>query len=59
MLAAIESGAITGIVVYHGDRLLRTQEDLLTLIKLARTRGIHLASPALRGGHWPGNLRAD
>jgi len=46
MLADIESGRISAIVVYHGDRLLRTHEDLLTLIRLARTRGIQLASPA-------------
>jgi DNA invertase Pin-like site-specific DNA recombinase len=45
MVGDIEAGRINGIVVYHGDRLLRTQEDLLTLIKLARTRGIQLASP--------------
>jgi DNA invertase Pin-like site-specific DNA recombinase len=46
MVADIEAGRINGIVVYHGDRLLRTHEDLLTLIRLARTRGVHLASPA-------------
>lgn len=46
MVADIEAGRINGIVVYHGDRLLRTHEDLLTLIRLARTRGIQLASPA-------------
>lgn len=46
MIADVEAGRINAIVVYHGDRLLRTQEDLLVLIKLARTRGIRLASPA-------------
>lgn len=46
MLADIEAGTVNAIVVYHGDRLLRTHEDLLTLIRLARTRGILLASPA-------------
>jgi DNA invertase Pin-like site-specific DNA recombinase len=45
MLADIEAGRINGIVVYHGDRLLRTHEDLLALIHLARARGIQLASP--------------
>jgi len=55
MVADIESGRISAIVVYHGDRLLRTHEDLLTLIHLARTRGIHLASPA--GTRDLGNLR--
>jgi len=46
MVADIEAGRINGIIVYHGDRLLRTHEDLLTLIRLARSRGIKLASPA-------------
>lgn len=46
MVADIEAGRIGAIVVYHGDRLLRTHEDLLTLIQLARTRGVQLASPA-------------
>lgn len=45
MVADVEAGKIAAIVVYHGDRLLRTQEDLLTLINLAKTRGIKLASP--------------
>lgn len=46
MLADVEAGRINGIVVYHGDRLLRTHEDLLALIHLARSRGVKLASPA-------------
>ncbi len=46
MTGDIESGRINAIVVYHGDRLLRTHEDLLTLIRLARSRGTLLASPA-------------
>ena len=46
MLGDIEAGTIGAIVVYHGDRLLRTHEDLLALISLARTRGVKLASPA-------------
>lgn len=46
MVADIEAARINGIIVYHGDRLLRTHEDLLTLINLSRSRGIQLASPA-------------
>jgi len=46
MLEDVEAGHINAIVVYHGDRLLRTHEDLLELIKQARTRGVRLASPA-------------
>ena len=46
MIADVRDGKISAIVVYHGDRLLRTHEDLLVLIHLARTRGIKLASPA-------------
>jgi site-specific DNA recombinase len=46
MLTDVQAGRITAIVVYHGDRLLRTHEDLLALIHLSRTRGIKLASPA-------------
>ena len=46
MIADIEVARINGIIVYHGDRLLRTHEDLLTLIRLARARGVQLASPA-------------
>lgn len=45
MLADVEAGLINAIVVYHGDRLYRTHEDLLKLINLARTRGVKLASP--------------
>lgn len=46
MIADVEHGLISAIVVYHGDRLLRTHEDLLKLLHLARTRDIKLASPA-------------
>lgn len=45
MLADVEAGRITAIVTYHGDRLIRRQEDLSALIKLSRSKGIQLASP--------------
>jgi site-specific DNA recombinase len=45
MLADVEAGKITAIVVYHGDRLVRQPYDLETLINLAYGRGIKLASP--------------
>lgn len=45
MLADIGAGKINGIVVYHGDRLIRQPMDLELLIDLSRTKGIRLASP--------------
>jgi site-specific DNA recombinase len=45
MLADIGAGKINGIVVYHGDRLIRQPLDLELLIGLSRTKGIKLASP--------------
>ena len=45
MLADVEAGKITAIMVYHGDRLIRQPEDLTTLLKLADGKGIQLASP--------------
>jgi DNA invertase Pin-like site-specific DNA recombinase len=45
MLADIEAGKITGIVTYHGDRLVRQPRDLEKLIDLANGKGIRLASP--------------
>jgi site-specific DNA recombinase len=45
MLEAVEAGHINGIVVYHGDRLIRTHEDLSALLKLAKYKGVKLASP--------------
>lgn len=45
MLADVEAGRITAIVVYHGDRLIRQPRDLEDLIDLARSRGISLAAP--------------
>jgi DNA invertase Pin-like site-specific DNA recombinase len=46
MLAAVESGAITAIIVYHGDRLIRQPDDLGALLKLADGKGVLLASPS-------------
>ncbi len=45
MLADVESGKITAIVVYHGDRLIRQPDDLGALLKLADGKGVKLASP--------------
>lgn len=45
MLADVNSGHITGIIVYHGDRLVRQPWDLELLLRLADDRGIRLASP--------------
>lgn len=46
MLDDVESGRINGIITYHGDRLLRTHDDLLLLLRLARAKGVRLASPS-------------
>jgi site-specific DNA recombinase len=45
LLADVDAGHINAIVVYHGDRLLRTHEDLLELIHRARAGALQLASP--------------
>lgn len=45
MLAAVEAGAIDGIITYHGDRLIRQPWDLEVLLGLAEGRGLKLASP--------------
>jgi site-specific DNA recombinase len=45
MLADVRDGKITGIVVYHGDRLVRRPEDLTDLMRLADSKGVKLASP--------------
>lgn len=45
MLDDVEAGKITGIIVYHGDRLVRQPYDLETLLNLAESKGIRLASP--------------
>lgn len=46
MLADVDSGKINGIVVYHGDRLVRRPEDLADLMRLASNKGVKLASPS-------------
>lgn len=45
MLEAVELDQVDGIIVYHGDRLIRQPWDLEILIRLADQRGIRLASP--------------
>lgn len=45
MLADVEAGVLGALVVYHGDRLVRQPWDLEMLLKLARGKGIRLASP--------------
>lgn len=45
MLGDVESGRITAIISYHGDRLVRQPRDLEKLIDLAEGKGIRLASP--------------
>ncbi|HWU23114.1 MAG TPA: recombinase family protein [Nocardioides sp.] len=45
MLADVKAGKVSGIVVYHGDRLVRRPEDLADLMRLAEAKGVKLASP--------------
>lgn len=45
MLADVEAGKLSAIVVYHGDRLVRQPYDLELLVNLAYGKGIKLASP--------------
>jgi DNA invertase Pin-like site-specific DNA recombinase len=45
MLRDVEAGRINGIVVYHGDRLVRRGTDLAKLLDLAENKGVKLASP--------------
>ena len=45
MLGDVEAGKLQAIVVYHGDRLIRQPEDLVRLLKLAKYKGVRLASP--------------
>ena len=45
MLKDIEAGKINGIIVYHGDRLVRRGQDLSKLFDYAETKGVKLASP--------------
>ncbi|MFE0270855.1 recombinase family protein [Streptomyces sp. NPDC058992] len=46
MLQAIEAGEIDGIIVYHGDRLIRQPFDLETLISISETKRLRIASPS-------------
>lgn len=46
MLAAVEAGEIDGIVVYHGDRMIRQPFDLEKLISLAESKGLRISSPS-------------
>jgi DNA invertase Pin-like site-specific DNA recombinase len=45
MLAAVHSGEVSAIVVYHGDRMVRQIRDLEDLIDLADRKGVRLAAP--------------
>lgn len=46
MLTDIQAGLVDGIMVYHGDRLMRQPWDLEMLLKLAEDRHLPLASPS-------------
>lgn len=47
MLRAVELGEIDGLLVYHGDRLIRQPFDLEKLISIADVRrGFRIASPS-------------
>lgn len=46
LLAAVEAGETDGIVVYHGDRMIRQPFDLETLINLADNKGLRISSPS-------------
>lgn len=46
MLTDIRGGDVDGIIVYHGDRLIRQPWDLELLLKLADDRQIPLAAPS-------------
>ncbi|WP_432193826.1 recombinase family protein [Streptomyces sp. bgisy027] len=46
MLKAVEAGEIDGIIVYHGDRLIRQPFDLEKLIGIAESKGLRIASPS-------------
>ncbi|WP_326644581.1 recombinase family protein [Nonomuraea fuscirosea] len=45
LLEAIERGDVDGVLVWHGDRLMRQPWDLEKLLKLADDRSVALASP--------------
>lgn len=46
MLRDVEAGEIDGLLVYHGDRLIRQPYDLERLLGVADSRGVRLASPS-------------
>lgn len=46
MLKAVEADEIDGIIVYHGDRLIRQPFDLETLISIAESKRMRIASPS-------------
>ncbi|MFD7111456.1 recombinase family protein [Streptomyces microflavus] len=46
MLRCIEGGEIDGVIVYHGDRLIRQPFDLETLIGISDSRSMRIASPS-------------
>ena len=46
MLAAIEASEIDGVIIYHGDRLIRQPWDLERLIGIADNKGLRIASPS-------------
>ncbi|MFJ2002196.1 recombinase family protein [Streptomyces chartreusis] len=46
LLAAVEAGEIDGIVVYHGDRMIRQPFDLEKLIALAESKSLRISSPS-------------
>lgn len=45
MLGDVEAGKLNGLLVYHGDRLIRQPFDLELLLNLSFSRGVKLASP--------------
>jgi site-specific DNA recombinase len=44
MLADLNAGAFDGVIVYHGDRLIRQPTDLETLLRISDERHLQLAS---------------
>lgn len=46
MLAAIDAGEIGGVLIYHGDRLIRQPWDLEKLLSISDSKGVRLASPS-------------
>src|SRR5215475_222954 len=45
MLADVDAGHLSALLIYHGDRLMRRPEDLGTLLAVSRAKGVRLASP--------------